>query len=226
VRWPRKHDPLRSQIRRYGESLAEVHRSVERRIRWPLDPEAEWWTLVGLRSAAAGAAVGLGEYRQSLHRSGQYGLPALAGLITEDPGLELAVTLHDRDAMRGAYRVLLWAYNVEINVELWGPRYWTEVELAAAVIGLDSGHERAVVRGGDSLKGAPARDGPELARAFRCNVLTGLLRAATGSDFGPQHPAWEAAAGSWLNCYARGREAAATELKRLAPYGLPTLTRA
>lgn len=172
----------------------------------------------------AGAAVGVGDYEQSLERPGRYGVPAIAGLVTEDPSLELAVALHDRDAVEAACRLLMWAYAVEINVDLWGRRYRGEMELSAAVVRLRDPHETAVIDRGVTVLEEDAGERGLL--RFRQRVLTEIVAATIGLEVEDEHPWLEAAVPAWLRSYARGSEAAGLELKRLAPYGIPRLSRA
>lgn len=225
MRWRRRRDPIREQIRGYGPLLAEVHRKLERRIRWPLEPEAEWWTLIALRSAAAGAAVGLGESERWLCRSAGHPHAELTELVTDDPRIELTAAFQDRSAVRSAYRVLLWAYASETAAELWAPTYVAEMEIATRVLGAESDSETEVIRRGASMAreatGGTASESSTGLREFRLAALAALVSAAIDWELSPRD-AWVEESGSeWLDCYVRGKTAGEAQLKRLTPSGLP-----
>lgn len=227
MRWRRRRDPIREQIRGYGPLLAEVHRKLERRIRWPLETEAEWWTLIALRCAAAGAAVGLGESERWLCRSARHPHSELAELITDDPRIELTAAFQDRSAVRSAYRVLLWAYAAEMAAELWAPTYVAEMQTATRVLGTESDPEAEVIRRGASMArdvaGGAASESSTGLLEFRLAVFAALVRAAIDWDLSPRGSWVEESGSKWLDCYARGKTAGASQLKRLAPYGLPAV---
>lgn len=226
VRWRRSGDPTRELIRGYGPLLSEVYRKLDRRIRLPLEPEAEWWTLIALRGAAAGAAVGLGESERWLCRSGHGQHLELAELITDDPRIELTAAFQDRSAVRSAYRVLLWAYAAEAAAELWAPTYVAEMEIATRVLGAESNLEAEVIRRGASIAREVAGGASGLSARlleFRLAALAALVRAAIDWELSSGDPWVDASRSTWLECYARGKAAAASQVKRLVPYGLPTV---
>jgi hypothetical protein len=227
VRWRRSGDPTRELIRGYGPLLSEVYRKLERRIRWPLDPEAEWWTLIALRCAATGAAVGLGESQRWLFRSARHPHMELAELITDGPRIELIAAFEDRSAVRSAYRVLLWAYAAETTAELWAPTYGAEMDAAARVLEPESDVETEVIRRGAALArevtgGAASQSSARLLE-FRLSTLAALVRAAIDRGLSPDDTWVEDSRSTWLDCYARGKTAAASQLKRLVPSGLPSV---
>ncbi len=228
MRWRRKpRDPIRQQIRGYGPLLSEVHRQLEHRIRWPLEPEAEWWTLIALRCAAAGAAVGLGESERWLRRSTRHPHGELAELITDDPLIELTAAFQDRTAVRSAYRALLWAYAAETAAELWAATYVAEMEMATRVLGIESDAEAEVIRRGASMArdvaGGAASASSREPLEFRLAALAAIVRAAIGRELSAGDPWVERSASTWLDCYGRGKAAGASQMKRLAPYGIPAV---
>jgi hypothetical protein len=208
-------DPLKSEIESYGKLPLRLYKQLDGDIRFPYDP-LTWWTHVGLRSAAAGAAIALGTYRLVLGARAESG----------EPLDRFTALLNDGRAMRAAYRVLAWAYMAEITAELWAPHYDVEMREARGALPRDNPHEEEVRDSGRALlQAAESEEERELRLdQFRSQVLAAMIAAATASEGDAQTMAPVPETSAWLDCYRQGRETAAARLRELAPSDLPTLS--
>jgi hypothetical protein len=213
-----RRDPLKAEIRGYEGLVWAVHKKTDRAIRYPLDPEVEWWTLVALRSAGTGAAVAVGLYASVLQRSGLGDRAAMLKILVSDPSLDLSVAFEDRARVRSAYRVVLWAHMAAITAELWPAQYEREMRAAARVLEIESPQEEAVMAAGSTL----ARAGENDWVGFDQEVLAAVIAATTGIE-PPTGVSSDLVDSDWLACCERGREAARTRMQRLCRRGLPTL---
>ncbi|MDQ3992661.1 MAG: hypothetical protein M3229_03280 [Actinomycetota bacterium] len=198
-RWrrPFRRDPLRARIGEHGKLPLRLYKQLDRDIRFPFDPIG-WWTTVGLRSAAAGAAVMLAEYRT---------LVQSADSEAGEPDRRFAAAASDVRAMRRAYRVVACAYMCEITLEVWPSHHEHEIDEAAAALLALSRYE-AQLR--SEARGVP---GPA---DFRRKVFTAMMATAAGGedplDALPDDPPTRA----WSDCYVAGRELAGARLKELS----------
>jgi hypothetical protein len=218
-----RRDPLRARIESYGRLPLRLYKKLDRDIRFPFDP-LEWWTYVGLRGAAAGAAVMLGAYRALV-------LDAAAG--TDDHGEalasgvagEFAHVIDDRRAMAAAYRVAAWAYMAEMTAKLWAPRYDAEMQGAARALLPLSRYEEDVRALGSTLlmTAGGAQQQEERLGQFRREVSALMVSAATGAEPSPDASSLEPAATAWLESYRDGREVALARVRQLAPKDVPGL---
>jgi hypothetical protein len=197
-----RRDPLKSQIAEQGKIPLRLYKQLDRDIRFPFDAVG-WWTLVGLKSSAAGAAVMLGSYRRAV----------ADGAREQDEPIEwFAQAADDLRAMRRAYRVIARAYMCELTAEVWPERYDHEMDEAVAAVLTVSRYERQLRAEGRVL--ASPADPVAAVTAFRRKVFAAMLAAATGSD------AWETSGGpaaeAWLRSYVAGRSIAAVRVKELS----------
>ena len=216
--WPFNRDRLTARIASCDERLVAIHKRYERELRFPTDELPDWWTIVVLRSAAAGAAVGLGELERAAWPAGGSSGGVLK-LVTGDPTLEVLPRLLDWDATRLSYRCWLWAYTAEITAGLWSERYESEMQAAARLFHTENADEQRITSLGRDLAAAPAEDKEQLA-SFRSSVLEALASAAFGRELAAD-PDWIASMWpKWLPFYRRGRQIADERLKQLATQGL------
>src|SRR5918912_2013334 len=125
--WRFRRDPLRTRIEAYGRLTLRLYKQLDRDIRFPFDAPG-WWSYVGMRGAAAGAAITLGESRRQLAED------AAAAARTGDPVAAFAALTGDVHDMRPAYRVIAWGAMAEITAELWSPHYDDEMTDAAHML--------------------------------------------------------------------------------------------
>ena len=210
--WRFRRDPLRARIETYGRLTMRLYKQLDRDIRFPFDPPG-WWSYVGMRAAATGAAIALGEYRRRL--ADDAAEPERKG----DPIAAFAAVANDAHAMRPAYRVLAWGAMAEITAELWSPRYDDEMTDAAHMLIVESPYEAKIRAAGAALVGDGERE--RRRDAFESEVFAAMVSAATGADTLADHPALADGRARWLECFHRGRAAAESRLQQLAFTDVP-----
>lgn len=214
---------MRARIESYGTLPRRLYRKLDRDIRFPFDP-LEWWTYVGLRGAAAGAAVMLGAYRtlvlDAAGDTDDHGRALASGAAGE-----FARLIDDRRAMDAAYRVAASAYMAEMTAELWAPRYDAEMQEAARALLPLSRYEEEVRALGSTLLATAggAEQQEERLETFRREVFAFMVSAATDAEPSRDAGSLLPAATAWLECYREGREVALARVRQLAPKDLPVV---